>query len=68
MVKTYIPEERDLDALEEARKHIAALSEENRRLREKLSAYEHHFHVLHPDAIEGILRQIARKALEVSDG
>ena len=36
MVKTYIPEERDLDALEEARKHIAALSEEVRQLREAL--------------------------------
>lgn len=56
------------EAHDKLKADFAALSSEVERMRGVVAAYEHHFHVLHPDAIKGILKQIARRAMEGRDG
>ena len=43
---------------------IADLRKENSELKETLAAYDYHYGGLHPAAVEGIKKQMARKATE----
>jgi hypothetical protein len=43
---------------------IAAPRKENSELKETLAAYDYHYGGLHPAAVEGIKKQMARKATE----
>jgi IS30 family transposase len=43
---------------------IAALRKENSELKETLAAYDYHYGGLHPAAVEGIKKQMARKVME----